>query len=79
MRYAIMAKFRSHPDLAKELVATFPYILVEGNSWGDKFWGRDTTTHIGHNFLGLVLMEVRARLHLEVAWERRDKQVIDEW
>ena len=38
-------------------------MLVEGNDWGDKFWGRcldkSTGKMVGLNTLGVILMEER--------------------
>lgn len=33
--------------------------LVEGNSFGDTFWGVDARTGKGENHLGKILMKVR--------------------
>lgn len=45
-------------DLQRKLVATDGYFLVEGNNWGDIFWGVDDTKG-GKNFLGVLLMNIR--------------------
>lgn len=34
-------------------------IIVEGNHWGDKFWGVDIKTRVGQNHLGKILMQIR--------------------
>ena len=34
------AKFTQNPQLAKRLLATGDEELVEGNNWGDTFWGQ---------------------------------------
>ena len=47
-------------DLAEKLVATYPAKLEEGNNWGDTTWG--TVNGVGHNLLGLILMDVRKEL-----------------
>jgi hypothetical protein len=52
----------AHPDLAAKLLATRGALLVEGNTWGDRFWGVDRATGLGLNHLGRILMEVRAEL-----------------
>ena len=52
----------SDPDLRQCLLATENAELVEGNSWGDKFWGVDTKTGSGKNMLGKLLMQVRLEL-----------------
>lgn len=59
MRSALHAKFDQHPDLAAKLDSTGNTSLVEGNAWGDTFWGADETGR-GENHLGRLLMELRA-------------------
>ncbi len=51
-------KFKQHPDLRKILVDTGIEELVEGNHHGDTFWGK--CRGIGQNYLGLLLMDLRA-------------------
>lgn len=46
--------------LANRLVATFPAELIEGNTWGDVWFG--VCNGIGHNHLGKILMLVRDEL-----------------
>lgn len=60
-------KFRwgESDDLAPMLVRTWPYELVEGNTWGDRYWGR--CADIGQNYLGRLLMLVRYELREEAA------------
>jgi hypothetical protein len=65
MRSLLELKFRQHANLAAALVTTHPRILVEGNTWGDTFWGVDEVKD-GTNVLGKLLMELRATLHTEV-------------
>jgi len=60
MRSVLEAKFDQHPDLAANLDGTGGAELVEGNTWGDTFWGVDTDTGRGENHLGRLLMELRA-------------------
>ena len=59
----VRAKFDQHPDLAQKLLATGDEELVEGNDWGDIYWG----VYKGHgkNMLGKILMRVRAELRGE--------------
>jgi ribA/ribD-fused uncharacterized protein len=63
MREIIHAKFHWVPGLAGRLINTDSAMLVEGNTWGDKYWGRclDTATGkmVGLNKLGVLLMEER--------------------
>lgn len=48
------------PELKEKLLATEDANLIEGNWWGDKFWGVDSETGIGKNHLGEILMKVRS-------------------
>jgi len=50
----------SDPVLAKKLVETGDSQLVEGNWWGDVFWG--VCRGEGQNNLGKILMKIRERL-----------------
>jgi ribA/ribD-fused uncharacterized protein len=60
MRDVLWAKFTQNNDLAEMLLATGDAELVEGNDWGDKFWGR-VNGH-GENWLGKILVETRTKL-----------------
>jgi N-glycosidase YbiA len=53
-------KFFLHDDLAALLLETGERELIEGNYWGDKFWG--VCNGEGQNRLGLALMQVRDEL-----------------
>lgn len=57
MREVVKAKFDQHDDLRHLLLETGAALLVEGNTWGDKFWGRCNGQ--GLNVLGSILMELR--------------------
>lgn len=59
MARVVRAKFRQNSSLLSLLLATAPSELVEGNTWGDTFWGQCRGK--GTNHLGLLLMEVRDR------------------
>lgn len=59
MEEIVRAKFNQHPELATRLLATGNKQLIEGNTWGDTFWGVDTRTGQGENHLGKILMKVR--------------------
>lgn len=50
----------SAPDLAELLRRTAYQPLVEGNTWGDRFWGRFDGE--GENHLGRLLMHIRAEI-----------------
>ncbi len=59
MRKVVEAKFGDR-HLADLLLATGDRELVEGNYWGDTFWG--VCRGEGENHLGKILMGVRRRL-----------------
>lgn len=60
MRALVLAKFQQNPRLAQRLLDTGNAELVEGNWWGDRFWG--VCRGLGENQLGRILMWVRAEL-----------------
>lgn len=70
MRDLVSQKFKRE-DLAVLLLKTSPQILIEGNNWGDTFWG--VCRGKGHNHLGKILMEVRGRIWK--AKEQADKGI----
>jgi hypothetical protein len=61
MREILLNKF-TDPDLEARLLGTGDAMLVEGNTWGDQFWGRCDKK--GYNILGVLLMEIRGYLRL---------------
>jgi ribA/ribD-fused uncharacterized protein len=66
MREIIHAKFMtSEESLIGPLINTGAMMLVEGNDWGDTFWGRCNGK--GFNTLGVILMEERGW------WSRSDE------
>lgn len=54
----------THPGLRAKLVATGTRQLIEGNFWGDTFWGVDSRVG-GENHLGRLLMQVRGEIRGE--------------
>jgi ribA/ribD-fused uncharacterized protein len=54
-------KFSSEPERSI-LLSTGAENLVEGNWWGDRYWGQCPVGN-GKNMLGLMLMHVRAELN----------------
>ena len=71
MRRALAKKFPDHGDpLGRWLVNTYPFALVEGNTWGDTFWGKckipdyelEGNWWQGQNWLGTLLMVRRGEL-----------------
>ena len=63
MFYIVLMKFQQNPALKKLLLATGDQELVEGNDWGDTFWG--VCNGEGRNELGKILMDVRDILRAE--------------
>lgn len=58
MRDLLLKKF-SNPHFKELLLSTGNLILIEGNTWGDQFWGYDMRAKRGYNVLGQLLMEIR--------------------
>lgn len=56
MRHLLKLKFRKF-HLGTQLARTGDAILIEGNWWGDTFWGE--CKGVGENNLGKLLMEIR--------------------
>jgi hypothetical protein len=52
-------KFSADP-LKHQLLSTYPAELIEGNDWGDRYWG--VSYGVGENHLGKLLMMVRTEL-----------------
>jgi ribA/ribD-fused uncharacterized protein len=71
----VMAKFKQNPDLTKMLLDTGDAYLEEGNNWGDRIWG--TVDGQGANCLGVILMETRAALQLEMSRQKRKEKYYD--
>lgn len=61
MEELLVIKF-SDPWLHEQLMATGDHELVEGNTWGDTFWG--VCGGRGHNHLGKLLMKIRDTLRI---------------
>jgi ribA/ribD-fused uncharacterized protein len=62
----LRTKFYLDPLLSEALVLTGDAWLVEGNHWGDTYWG--VCNGVGENMLGQLLMTVRE----EVRWRHLD-------
>ncbi|CAM0109837.1 hypothetical protein VPH166E361_0119 [Vibrio phage 166E36-1] len=63
MEYGLRYKFSdTNPSLRSKLLDTSDVELVEGNWWGDKYWGVCLKTGEGENNLGKLLMKVREDL-----------------
>lgn len=59
MKELVKQKFNDE-DLAKLLISTGDTELIEGNTWGDTFWG--VCKGKGENNLGRILMDIRKDL-----------------
>jgi ribA/ribD-fused uncharacterized protein len=62
MRALLKKKFED-PELRQKLLDTGDKELVEGNNWGDQFWG--VCKGHGDNMLGRLLMELRGEIRDE--------------
>lgn len=66
MRRALTLKFGQNDRLAMRLMMTGERPLIEGNTWGDRYWGAtchvkgSAHTHVGQNWLGHLLMAERS-------------------
>lgn len=54
------------PELRNMLLATGDQQIVEGNTWGDTFYGVDKNTGVGRNFLGRIIMKIREEIKEEL-------------
>lgn len=59
MQSLVVQKF-GNKGLAEKLLSTDEEELVEGNTWGDTFWG--IYNGVGENHLGKILMMIREEL-----------------
>ena len=69
MREVVFQKFQQNPELRVRLMETGHAMLVEGNTWGDKFWGRCEGK--GFNILGAILMETSGYYLWTAEYNRR--------
>lgn len=60
MTEIVRAKFTQNEDLKRKLLDTENEYLIEGNTWGDRFWGK--VNGVGDNHLGQILMQIRDEL-----------------
>lgn len=70
MEQLLRQKF-SDPELKQKLIDTRDNELIEGNNWGDKFWG--VCNGSGHNHLGKLIMIIRNDLILESFYNNIDE------
>ena len=59
----LLKKKFENPQFRKLLLDTYPHELIEGNNWGDTYWGK-CNGH-GKNMLGTLLMQIRSELRGE--------------
>lgn len=59
MESILREKFKG-PIMRGRLIDTWPLELIEGNWWGDRFWG--ICNGEGENYLGKLLMKIREEL-----------------
>lgn len=56
----LLEKKFEKPELREKLIKTYPARLLEGNDWGDDFWGvTENGEGQGRNQLGKLLMQIR--------------------
>lgn len=60
MLYLLEQKFKPGSQLATALIGTLGHELIEGNTWGDTYWG--VCNGIGENRLGIYLQVIRGKL-----------------
>lgn len=59
MKSILISKFiTTDPIMMEKLLETGDAVLIEGNTWGDTFWG--VCNGEGDNWLGILLMNIRA-------------------
>lgn len=68
MTSLLRVKFAPDSDLCARLLATGKAELVEGNDWGDRYWG--VSDGVGENHLGKLLMKLRTGLAARRRWWR---------
>lgn len=63
MEHLLRLKFQA-PALRARLVETHPALIIEGNTWGDTYWGAVRTDNgwEGENHLGELLMKIREEI-----------------
>lgn len=64
MKDCIDQKFNQEPYKSL-LIETYIEDIVEGNTWGDCFWGYDLRIEAGENHLGKIIMKKRMHLQLK--------------
>lgn len=62
MEDIVANKFQQNPTLMLKLLDTGDAILIDGNDWGDRYWG--VCDEVGQNKLGLILMGLRKKMKM---------------
>lgn len=60
MEYLLIQKFNI-PEIRQLLMSTGNLKLIEGNNWGDTYWG--VSGGLGSNHLGKLIMKIRDELN----------------
>jgi ribA/ribD-fused uncharacterized protein len=63
MHDLVFQKFDNNKSLGDKLLATGDVQIVEGNDWGDTYWG--VCNGDGENNIGKIIMDVRTSLRLK--------------
>ena len=64
MEQLLREKFKERTDLATRLIETGDCEIIEGNWWGDTFWG--VCKGKGENHLGRLIMKIRSELQQKI-------------
>lgn len=75
MEEIVRAKFEQNEDIASLLIETDNAEIIEGNYWGDRFWGVCNGT--GQNHLGKILMKIRDELEKPLTIEELDTDLCE--
>jgi ribA/ribD-fused uncharacterized protein len=70
MEELLRIKFQN-PKFKNLLVQTGGAKLIEGNTWGDTYWGVDLNTGEGANKLGVILEGIRSEIAEAMAKNKR--------
>ena len=71
----VKAKFDADPELKQRLLDTGDMELIEGNTWGDTYWG--VCNGHGQNRLGTILMQLREYYEDERATALKYRDYLD--
>lgn len=59
----VFQKFNNNQELRKKLLDTETCIIIEGNTWNDRFWG--VCRGRGENHLGRIIMQTRTAIRAQ--------------